>query len=81
MFKNFMCFLFGFSFLCFSLWSTDFVVGTTSAYAPFVSLDEEGQYVGFDIDIAEALAEKLGRRLVIKDLGKHARSLSCAQTK
>jgi arginine transport system substrate-binding protein len=52
-----------------SLWATDWVVGTTSAYAPFVSLDEQGQYVGFDIDIAEELAKKLGRSLVIKDLG------------
>lgn len=51
------------------LCATDLIVGTTSAYAPFVSLDEQGKYVGFDIDIAEALAEKLGRTLVIEDLG------------
>lgn len=49
--------------------SDDFVVGTTSGYAPYVSLDEEGQYVGFDIDFANALAAKLGKNLVIKDLG------------
>ena len=42
-----------------SLWSADLIVGTTSAYAPFVSLDEQGKYVGFDIDIAEELAKKL----------------------
>lgn len=52
-----------------SLWSADLIVGTTSAYAPFVSLDAQGQYVGFDIDIAEELAKKLKRTLVIKDLG------------
>lgn len=49
--------------------ATDLVVGTTSAYAPYVSLDEQGQYVGFDIDMAQELAKKLGRSLVIKDLG------------
>lgn len=45
------------------------VVGTTSGYAPYVSLDEKGQYEGFDIDFADALAKKLNRKLVIKDFG------------
>lgn len=47
----------------------DLVVGTTSGYAPYVSINTEGEYEGFDIDIAKALADKLGRRLVIKDFG------------
>ncbi len=47
----------------------EFVVGTTSGYAPYVSLDGEGRYEGFDIDFANALAQKLGQKLVIKDLG------------
>lgn len=47
----------------------DLVVGTTSGYAPYVSINAEGEYEGFDIDIAKALADKLGRRLVIKDFG------------
>jgi ABC-type amino acid transport substrate-binding protein len=45
------------------------VVGTTSGYAPFVSLDQKGNYEGFDIDFAEALAKKLDQKLVIKDCG------------
>jgi polar amino acid transport system substrate-binding protein len=49
--------------------ASDFVVGTTSGYAPFVSLDAEGKYHGFDIDLAELLAIKLNKKLVIKDLG------------
>lgn len=69
MFNFFICFLFSLPFLANGLWAADLVVGTTSAYAPFVSLDEQGKYVGFDIDIAEELARKLGRSLVIKDLG------------
>ncbi|HEV8051248.1 MAG TPA: transporter substrate-binding domain-containing protein [Parachlamydiaceae bacterium] len=47
----------------------DLVVGTTSGYAPYVSLNADGDYEGFDIDVAKALADKLGRRLVIKDFG------------
>ncbi len=45
------------------------IVGTTSGYAPFVSLNAQGEYEGFDIDLAELLAKKLSRRLVIKDCG------------
>ncbi|MBY0528937.1 MAG: ABC transporter substrate-binding protein [Rhabdochlamydiaceae bacterium] len=44
-------------------------VGTTSGYAPFVSLNAQGEYEGFDIDVAELLAKELNRKLVIKDLG------------
>jgi arginine transport system substrate-binding protein len=46
-----------------------FTVGTTSGYAPYVSLDSKGEYEGFDIDLAKLLAEKLNKKLVIKDLG------------
>jgi ABC-type amino acid transport substrate-binding protein len=44
-------------------------IGTTSGYAPYVSLDNQGNYEGFDIDLARLVAEKLGRKLVIKDGG------------
>ncbi len=45
------------------------VVGTTSGYAPFVSLDSKGNYEGFDIDFAEELGKKLGRKIILKDCG------------
>ncbi len=45
------------------------VVGTTSGYAPFVSLNEKAEYEGFDIDVANELSVKLKRSLVIKDCG------------
>lgn len=45
------------------------VMGTASGYAPFVSLNEKGNYEGFDIDISNEIARKLGRRLVFKDCG------------
>lgn len=45
------------------------VVGTTSGYAPYVSINAEGKYEGFDIDLAELLAKRLSRKLVVKDCG------------
>lgn len=45
------------------------VVGTTSGYAPYVSINSEGRYEGFDIDLAELLAKRLDKKLVIKDCG------------
>jgi len=49
--------------------SQQLCIGTTSGYAPYVSLDEKGAYEGFDIDVAELIAKKLHRKLVIKDCG------------
>jgi ABC-type amino acid transport substrate-binding protein len=49
--------------------SEELIVGTASGYAPYVSLDAQGRYEGFDIDFAESLAKKLHRKLVIKDCG------------
>ncbi len=46
-----------------------FIVGTTSGYAPFVSLNDRGGYEGFDIDVAKELARKLNRPLKLKDCG------------
>lgn len=73
--NNFFIIL-GFSFLFGSVFSEEskqsietFVVGTTSGYAPFVSLGSNGEYEGFDIDLAKFVAEKLNKKLVIKDLG------------
>ena len=45
------------------------IVGIAAGYAPFVSINQAGEYEGFDIDIAHALAEQLGKKLVLKDLG------------
>ncbi len=45
------------------------VVGTTSGYAPYVSLNDRGEYEGFDIDLAKELAKKLNKPLEIKDFG------------
>ncbi|MDQ5890431.1 MAG: arginine transport system substrate-binding protein [Candidatus Dependentiae bacterium] len=44
------------------------VVGTNVGYAPFIFTDETGAIVGFDADVAAALAKKLHKKLVIKDM-------------
>lgn len=45
------------------------IVGIAAGYAPFVSINAAGQYEGFDIDVAHALADQMGKKLVLKDLG------------
>ncbi len=43
-------------------------LGTMSGWPPFVSINERGEYEGFDIDIANEIARRLGKKLVIKDM-------------
>ena len=47
----------------------ELVVGTTGGYAPFSSLNDQGALEGFDIDVAEAIATRLNRKLKLKDMG------------
>ncbi len=58
-----------FSIFSFACMAEELVVGTTSGYAPYVSLNLAGEYEGFDVDVAKAVADKLERKLVIKDFG------------
>ena len=45
------------------------VMGIAAGYAPYVSINESGEYEGFDIDVAQALAKQLNKELIFKDLG------------
>ncbi len=45
------------------------IVGVAADYAPYVSINQQGEYEGFDIDVARLLAEKMGKELVLKDYG------------
>lgn len=45
------------------------VFGMTSGYAPYVSLNEKGEYEGFDIDVANLIAHRMHKKPVLKDLG------------
>lgn len=45
------------------------IVGTSADFPPFEFVDEKtNEIVGFDIDIAKAIAEKLGVQLEVKDI-------------
>lgn len=46
-----------------------FVVGIAAGYAPYISINERGEYEGFDIDVIRSVAERLNKKLVLKDLG------------
>ena len=45
------------------------VIGIAADYAPYLSINHNGEYEGFDIDVAYALAGAMGKELVLKDLG------------
>lgn len=45
------------------------VVGMLGADAPFMSLNEHGQFEGFDVDVATNIATHLNKKLVIKEMG------------
>jgi ABC-type amino acid transport substrate-binding protein len=42
------------------------VLGTDPQYAPFTTRDERGEIVGFDVDIAGAVARKIGVKLSVQ---------------
>lgn len=44
------------------------ILGTMSGWPPFVTIDNNAQYQGFDIDIAHEIAKRLNKKLVIKDM-------------
>lgn len=57
------------------------VVGLQSGYPPFEYMNEKGEIVGFDLEIAEHIAKKLGKTLVIKDMEFDGEILSLKQGK
>ncbi len=60
---------------------SDLVVCTNSTYPPYESIGKDGNSEGFDIDVAEQIATKLKRRLVLKELSFDALVLSLKQNK
>lgn len=43
-------------------------LGTMSGWPPYVSINNDAEYQGLDIDIANEIAKKLNKKLVIKDM-------------
>lgn len=48
------------------------VVGMMSGWAPFMTINTSGAYQGFDVDVAQELAQRMGKKLVIQGLGSLA---------
>jgi polar amino acid transport system substrate-binding protein len=44
------------------------IVGTSADYPPYESIDAEGKFVGFDMDLARAIGEKLGVEVEFQDM-------------
>lgn len=44
------------------------IVATAADYPPYESVDNSGKFVGFDIDIVNEIAKRMGVKLEIKDL-------------
>lgn len=57
------------------------VVGTCSGFPPYEVLDEHGTLIGFDIDVAKVLAQRMHKKLVIKDMSFDALILALKQGK
>lgn len=45
------------------------IMSTNAEFPPYEMTDDNGSYVGIDIEIAKAIADKLGLELVIDDMG------------
>lgn len=43
-------------------------MATNAAFPPYEMTDDEGNYIGIDVEIAQAIADKLGLELVVDDM-------------
>jgi arginine transport system substrate-binding protein len=57
------------------------IVGLQSGYPPFEFMDSEGNIIGFDVDVANHIAQAIGKKLVIKDMEFEGEILSLKQGK
>jgi polar amino acid transport system substrate-binding protein len=44
------------------------IVGTSADYPPYESINEAGEFVGFDMDLARAIAERMGVEVEFQDM-------------
>ena len=44
------------------------IMATNAAFPPYESTDDKGNFIGIDVEIAQAIADKLGLELVIQDM-------------
>ena len=56
-------------------------VGMMSGYPPFMTINPTGDFEGFDVDVAQEIARKLNKKLVIKDMSLASLLLALQQNK
>ncbi|MDA0713179.1 MAG: transporter substrate-binding domain-containing protein [bacterium] len=61
--------------------SRELILGTNGGYPPYENYNNKGELEGFDIDVANEIAKKLGKKLIIKDMSFDALILSLNQNK
>ncbi|MBR5473981.1 MAG: transporter substrate-binding domain-containing protein, partial [Lachnospiraceae bacterium] len=52
-----------------------FTVGFDAEFPPFGYMDENGDYVGFDLDLAAEYAKRAGKELVLKPIDWNAKDM------
>ena len=57
------------------------IMSTNAEFPPYENTDDDGNFIGIDIEIAQAIAGKLGLELVIDDMGFDAALLAVQQGK
>ncbi len=48
------------------------VVGMMSGWAPFMTINANGDYEGFDVDVAQEIGRRMNRPVIVEDLGSLA---------
>ena len=69
--KKILCMLLAICMLCcFAGCGSDntLTMGTNAAFPPYEFVDDDGAFAGIDVEIAKAVADKLGMELEIKDM-------------
>ncbi len=59
----------------------ELIVGTCAGFPPYEEFDKAGGIIGFDIDVAQKIADKLGKKLVVKDMSFDALLVGLKQGK
>ena len=57
------------------------VMGFDEAYPPMGFVDENGEHVGFDIDLAKEVAKRMGVELVLQPISWDAKELELSSKK
>lgn len=53
----------------------EFILGFDAAYPPYGFMDDSGEYVGFDIELAEEVCERLGWELIKQPIDWNAKDM------